>query len=125
MEKRTVAIIGASNDRRKFGNKAVRAYLAEQYRVYPVNLNEDRIEGLPVFRSVQEIPGDIDRVCLYLPPEKSAAVLDELAQKGISEVFFNPGTWNPEVIARAEALGLHAVKDCAIVDIGRSPAEFT
>lgn len=124
MAKQTVAIIGASNDRHKFGNKAVRAYLAEGYMVYPVNLNESRIEEQPVFRSLLEIPEDIGRVCLYLPPEKSLTILDEIVQKGVPEVFFNPGTSSPEVVSRAQALGLNAIHDCAIIDIGRSPTEF-
>jgi predicted CoA-binding protein len=51
---KTVAIIGASNDRRKYGNKAVRAYLQQGYSVYPVNPNELQIENLPVFKSIRD-----------------------------------------------------------------------
>src|SRR6267378_3140059 len=52
----TVAIIGASNNRTKFGNKAVRAFLRQGYTVFPVNPKETKIEGLPTFRSVREVP---------------------------------------------------------------------
>lgn len=124
MAKQTVAIVGASNDRHKFGNKAVRAYLAEGYIVYPVNLSESHIEGQPAFRSLLDIQDDIGRVCLYLQPEKSLTILDEIGRKGVSEVFFNPGTSSPEVISRAQTLGINAILDCAILYIGRSPTEF-
>ena len=50
MSVRTVAIVGASADRRKFGNKAVRAYLRQGWKVYPVNPNRDEIEGIRVLR---------------------------------------------------------------------------
>lgn len=52
-----VAVIGASRDREKFGNKAVRAYSAHGHRVFPINLHEKEIEGLPTLRSILDVPG--------------------------------------------------------------------
>ena len=65
---KTVAIIGASNNRTKFGNKAVRAFLRQGYRVFPVNPKETEIEGLPTFRSVREVPVRPNKISVYLPP---------------------------------------------------------
>ena len=53
----TVAVIGASQNPAKYGNRAVRAYLRRGWTVYPVNPNEPSVEGLPTFRSVTDIPG--------------------------------------------------------------------
>ena len=53
---KTIAIIGASVDRSKFGNKAVRVFLRQGYTVYPFNPKEERIEGLPVFKSIPDVP---------------------------------------------------------------------
>lgn len=64
--RRSVAIIGASNDRNKFGNKAVRAFKQQGFAVYPVNLTEKQIEGLPSFKSISDIPVRPDVVSVYL-----------------------------------------------------------
>lgn len=122
--RQTVAVIGASSDRRKYGNKCVRAYQAAGYRVFPINLHEDEIEGLSVHRTVGEVPERLDRVALYLPPPRTLKVLPEVAGKGASEVFFNPGTWDAAVIAEAERLAIPYRKACAIVALGMLPAQF-
>jgi predicted CoA-binding protein len=117
----TVAVIGASSARHKFGNKAVRAYLRQGWTVYPVNPREAVIEGLPTFPSVSAIPGPVDRASLYLPPEIGIDVLDEIQRKGIRELWVNPGAESDELIAKAERLGLEPVQACSIVDIGERP----
>ena len=72
---KTVAIIGASNDRNKFGNKAVPAFLQQNHGVYPVNLTESQIEGLPAFKSILDVPVRPDMVSVYLPPERLLNIL--------------------------------------------------
>ena len=117
----SVAIIGASNVREKFGNRAVRAYLRQGWTVYPVNPKETEIEGLPVFRSVTDIPGPVDRVSLYLPPEVGVKVLKDIRDKGVRELYVNPGAESDELMAEAERLGLEPIWACSIVDIGERP----
>jgi len=122
MTRPTIAIIGASNHKHKYGNRAVRAYLRQDYDVYPIHPHDTQIEGLPVYRSVRDLPVDrLDRVSLYLPPDKVLQVLDDIASKPVREVWLNPGTESPEVLARAEELGLPIVQACSIVAIGESP----
>ncbi len=112
---KTVAVIGASNDRRKFGNKAVRGYVAEGYRVIPVNPHETEIEGLRVYPSIVDIPDDVDVVSLYVTPTVSLTVLDDVAKRGIREVWLNPGTDTPAVVQRARALGIDPIVACSLV----------
>ncbi len=119
-----IAIIGASANRSKFGNKSVRAYLKQGFQVFPVNPSEETIEGIPVFRSVVDIPEDLDRVSVYLPPQVTLTVLDDIAKKGTKELFLNPGSESTEVIERARELGLEPVVACSIVDIGETPASY-
>ena len=121
---RTVAIIGASNDRRKFGNKAVRAFLKQGYTVYPVNLNESEIEGLPAFASIREVPVRPHMVSLYLPPPKVLEVLPDIAAKGCEELWLNPGTESDDVLAEAGRLGLNVIQACSIVAVGESPSRL-
>lgn len=120
----SVAVLGASQDRRKFGNKAVRAYLASGWRVYPVTPNAASVEGLPTYRTLDEIIGEIDAVTLYVPPAVGLDLLPAIAVRKPAEVWINPGAGNDELAARAEALGLHAKFGCSIRSLGRSPSEF-
>ena len=124
MEK-TIAIIGASADRGKYGNKAVRAYLRAGYRVFPVHPTATSIEGQPAYRSVLDIPlSELDRLSIYLPPAVLRPLLDEFAQKPAREVWFNPGADAPDLVERAKSLGMNAVVGCSIVDVGVSPYEL-
>ena len=119
--KQRVAVVGASTSRAKYGNRAVRAYRAAGWEVYPVHLTAAAIEGIPAFRSVLDLPEGLERATIYLPPEKTLQVLPDLAAKGVREVFLNPGAENAAVMARGQELGLVLVLACSIVDIGRSP----
>ena len=124
MHKPTVAVMGASNDRSKYSNKAVRAYLQQGYEVFPVNPKETQIEGLQVYRSVSDIPGGLDRITVYLPPAIGMKVIEEIAREGTRELFLNPGSESDELIEKAESLGLHPMVACSITDIGISPSQL-
>lgn len=120
----TVAVIGASNDKKKYSNKAIRAYLNQGYEVYPVNPRGGEIEGLTVYTSVTEIPADLDRVTVYLPPQLTLTVLEAVAEKGTKELFLNPGSESDDVVAKAKSLGLDPILACSIIDIGETPLDY-
>jgi uncharacterized protein len=121
---KTVAVIGASNDRHKFGNKALRAFARQGHTVYAINPNEKEVEGHKAYGSVLDVPGPIEMATIYVPPEIGVGIMDELARKQIREVWLNPGADGDEVVARAEALGLRVVQACSIIGIGDSPANY-
>ena len=118
---KTVAIIGASSNRAKYGNKALRAYERQGYRVIPINPNEVEVEGHRTFASVLDVPEPIDMATVYVPPAIGVRVLEDIAKKGIPEVWLNPGADEPDVVARARELGLQPVIACSIVGIGERP----
>jgi uncharacterized protein len=120
----TVAIIGASSDRAKFGNKAVRAFQHQSYTVYPVNPKETEIEGLAAFKSILDVPVRPKMVSVYLPPPLLLKVLPDIATKGCDQLWLNPGTESNEVLAEAERLGLNVIQGCSIVAIGMSPGRL-
>ena len=120
-----VAIVGASPDRRKFGNKSVRAHRQQGYDVYPVHPTAAEVEGLQAYPSLDELPvAQVDRVSLYVPPQVGLTLLESIAKLAPREVWLNPGTESPELIARAEELGLPVIQACSIVDLGVSPSQF-
>ena len=118
---KVVAVIGASNNRRKFGNRAVRAFREQGYNVVPINPHEAEIEGLKAYASVLDVPGPIDMASFYVPPEVGESVIGDVARKQIPEVWLNPGAESDKLIARARALAIKPIVACSIVAIGRNP----
>jgi predicted CoA-binding protein len=121
---KTVAVIGASSNRRKFGNKALRAFEHRGYTVIPINPNEAEVEGHRTYPSVLDVPGHIDMATVYIPAAPALTVMEQLAKKGVPEVWLNPGADDEAVVDRAEALGLNIVQACSIVGIGESPSRY-
>jgi predicted CoA-binding protein len=121
---KSVAIIGASNDRRKYGNKALRAFAARGYTVYPINPHEREIEGHRAFASVLDVPDAIDMATVYVRPEVGVRVMEELAVRKVPEVWLNPGADGPQVVSRADELGVRTIQACSIIGIGESPRSY-
>jgi predicted CoA-binding protein len=121
---KTVAVIGASSNRDKYGNKALRAFERQGFRVIAINPNEQEVEGHRTYASVLDVPDAIDMATVYVPPDVGVRVMEDLAKKGIPEVWLNPGADDPEVVDRARALGIKPIIACSIIGIGDSPARY-
>jgi len=121
---KTIAIVGASADRAKYGNKAVRAFRQGGWTVYPVNPSVPEVEGLQAYASIADIPGPIDLISMYVPPRAGKPMLATIAAKSPREFFLNPGSEDADLVREAEALGLHPIQACSIVNIGLRPDMF-
>ena len=121
---KTVAVVGASSDRQKFGNKALRAFKAEGYTVIPINPNEREVEGIATYPSVLNVPGTIDMATVYVQPDVAMQLLPEFEQKGIAEIWVNPGAESDELLSEARRRKLNVIAACSIIGIGRSPSSF-
>ena len=100
---KTVAVVGASSSRSKFGNKALRAFIEQGYRVLPINPNETEVEGLKTYGSVLDVIEPIDMATVYVQPDVTLRLLDEFQQKRIPEIWVNPGAEDDAVMAEAVA----------------------
>jgi uncharacterized protein len=121
---KVVAVIGASTNPRKFGNKALRAFRHQGYDVVPINPHASEVEGLKAYSSVLDVPYAIDMATFYVPPEIGEIIIEDVAAKQISEVWLNPGAESPALVARARALKLRPIVACSIVGIGENPDDF-
>jgi len=120
----SVAILGASARRAKFGNKAVRAFQRAGWQVHPVNPNASSVEGLATFASLEDLPERVDVLSIYLPPAVTMSLVDNIADAQPRVVWLNPGADAPEVAEAIERADLALVCQCSIVALGFSPAEF-
>lgn len=118
---KTVAVIGASSNRWKFGNRALRAFRAQGYHVIPIHPREREVEGETAYRSVLDVPGPIEMVSVYVPPEVGIGLLGEFAQKQVGEVWINPGAESEALLGEARRLHLNVIEACSILAIGEDP----
>lgn len=125
MSSPSIAVIGANQDPNRYSNKAVRAWKARGYAVYPVNPNESgEIEGLPIRASVREIKESVEEATLYVRPSIGIELLEELKEKGIKKVWVNPGAESMELLDKAYEMGLETVVACSIIGAGADPGEM-
>jgi len=121
---KTVAIVGASKDRAKFGNKAVRAFVQAGWTVYPVHPSEGEIEGLTAYPTLMHCPQPVTRISMYVPPAVTKKMLVDLMATAHDELFFNPGADGDGVIEAVKAMHLEPIQACSIRDIGLDPGDF-
>lgn len=118
-EHKSWAVVGATDNKEKFGYKILKALKNSGYTVYPVNPGYDTVAGEKCYKSVADIPFEVDCVDVVVAPVHALKAIDSCLEKGVSKIWFQPGTYNDEVIQKALAGGLDTVYDhCVLVELG-------
>ena len=114
------AVVGASTDRSKYGNKVLRAYLQADRQVYAVHPTANEIEGLPVYPALASIPGIVHGISIITPPPITEKIVAEAGALNIKNLWIQPGAENEQAIALAHSyqMNLIAGGDCLLVAIG-------
>src|SRR6187455_1111036 len=123
-QKQVVAVVGASRDRHKFGNKALRAFRDAGHTVIPINPHETEVEGQRAYGSVLDVPGPIDMATVYVQPDVALRLLDEFERKNIPEIWLNPGADDDDILAEARRRRLNVIAACSIIGVGKRPSEY-
>lgn len=105
----TFAVVGASKNREKYGNKVLRAYVQAGKRVYAINPRETEIEGLPCFPDLASLPEPVHGVSLVTPPAVTESVVAEAAAAGIKHVWMQPGAESDAAVQLAAQRGLNTI----------------
>jgi uncharacterized protein len=118
VERRTWAVVGASDNRAKFGNRIYRVLRERGYVVYPVNPTMETVEGDEAYPDVGSLPPGVEVLDIVIPPPRVPPVLDQAKAAGITRIWLQPGAESPEVLAHAAALGLEVIAGgpCAMVE---------
>lgn len=103
------AVVGASEDRTKFGNITLRELQKRGKQVYPVNPRASEVEGETCYPSLNALPEPVDRVLIVVPPKQGERVVKEAAEAGIEYVWFQPGAESDAALAFCEAHGMEAI----------------
>ena len=86
-----IALIGASNDKNKYGNKILLDLLSKNYNVVPINHKEDSIAGLKAYSKVQDLPSRPSIINFVVPPEVGLNITKELVEEGYNHFWYQPG----------------------------------
>lgn len=103
------AVVGASSDRDKYGNKVLRAYQQHGMEVYPINPRATEIEGLKAYASLAEVPVKLRAISVITPPAITLQIIEAAAAVGVRMVWMQPGAESIEAIRLAEALGMEVI----------------
>lgn len=120
LESGPYAVVGASTDRDKYGNKVLRCYMQHGKEVYPINPKEPEVEGLQAYVSLTALPVKPRGISIITPPAVTERVVREAAALGIRHLWMQPGAESPEAIQAAESLGLEVIAGgpCLLVVLG-------
>ncbi|NKB68000.1 MAG: CoA-binding protein [Candidatus Latescibacteria bacterium] len=119
---RRFAVVGASRNRAKFGNKVLRCYMRHGLTVYPVNPQAGQIEGLEAYPALADLPEPVERISVVTPPAITAGVVEEAAAAGVAQVWMQPGAESAAALRRANELGLAVIAGgpCLLVELGNA-----
>ena len=113
------AVIGASRDRAKYGNKVLRAYLQNDREVYPVNPNSKEVEGLDTFPDLASLPQAVYGISVITQPDVTLRIVEQAAELGIKNIWMQPGAESENAVQRAEQLGMNTIAGgpCVLVTL--------
>lgn len=114
------AVIGASANRQKFGNKVLRCYMQHNLRVIPVNPKESIIEGLSAIKDISSLPSDVKSISIITPPEVTEIIVEQAINKGIQNIWIQPGAESDRAILYClkKQINVIARGPCILVELG-------
>lgn len=120
LDKKVWAVVGATQNSSKFGNKIVKKLKEFGYDVYPVNPVYDEVEGLKCYKSLTDLPLKPDCVSVVVGPDKATAAVKEAKSLSIDHMWFQPGAFSEKTIDLAEELELKIVYyNCVLVELDK------
>ena len=114
------AVVGASTNRAKYGNKVLRVYQQNNMPVFPINPRAETIEGLPAYPDLAALPETPHGLSIITPPKITEQVVAQAIQLGIKHLWMQPGAESEAAVAAAEAAGISVIAGdaCVLVVLG-------
>ena len=112
---RSIAVVGVSGRRTKFGGSAFRELKKRGYEVFAVHPSMDMFEGVKCYRSLADLPVLPDCALVTIKPRAASPVVGQAVGRGIRTIWFQQGADFSEAAAQAERAGLKVVKGRCIL----------
>ena len=111
----SIALVGASNDPSKYGNKILLNLKSKGFNVIPVNTKEEEIDGSPVFKSVSDIKECPSIINFVVPPGVGIKITKDLVKKGYDNFWYQPGAESEEISNYLESKKKNYIDDQCIM----------
>jgi predicted CoA-binding protein len=115
MKHQNIVILGASENPDRYSYKAFQMLKQSGYAVIPVSPKLKELEGSLVAGSLKEIKEPVDTLTMYVSPEKSSQMTEEILSLKPRRVIFNPGSENPELREKLQKDGVRVIEACTLV----------
>lgn len=116
VSRRVWAVVGASQDRGKFGNRIYRSLRDAGYTVYPVNPRGGELEGAKVYPNLAALPETPEVIDLVVPPPVTEKVVKEAHQLGLDRIWMQPGAESEAAIRYCQDHAMQVIYNaCAMV----------
>lgn len=111
----SVAVVGATDNRNKYGNTIYRDLRDKGYPVFAVNPSRTTVEGDPCWPDLESLPERPTIVNVVVPPSRTLGVLDEMRRLGLNTVWVQPGAADRAVRTAVADGGFSALIDACIM----------
>ena len=115
LEKKVWAVVGANQNPEKYGNMIYRKLKAKGYETYAVNPMYEEIEGDTCYKDLSSLPKVPDVIDMVISPKRGKPIIEEAANLGVKYIWFQPGTYDEEVLELSKRLGIQTVQACVLV----------
>ena len=114
------AVVGASNNRNKYGNKVLRCYLQNNKKVYPIHFTEESIEGEKCYKKIEDLPAEVESLSIITPPPVTEEYVKKAIAKKIKNIWMQPGAESPKAIRDCLDNGINVIAGgpCILVRLG-------
>ncbi|GAB6108777.1 CoA-binding protein [Fusibacter bizertensis] len=120
LEQKKWAVVGATDNPDKFGNKIYKKLKKFGYEVYAVNPMYQVVDGDKCYNNLSELPVKVDCVDVVVNPERAIETLNEVMALKIENIWFQPGTFTPEIVETSEVAGVNTVYlNCVLVELDK------
>jgi predicted CoA-binding protein len=113
------AVVGASSNRQKFGNKVLRCYIQNKLKAYPINPNEQEVEGLKTVSTISDLPPEVQSISIITPPTVTEKIVKDAITQGIKNIWMQPGAESTKAIEDCKQHGINVIAGgpCILIDL--------
>lgn len=115
MGKKCFAVVGATDNTEKYGNRIVKNLKKRGYEVYPVNPNLEEVEGIKCYPDLYTLPCKVDVVDFVVPPRVTEAVLQDCEKLDLKSIWLQPGSESEAAIDYCHRHGMQVVHDVCVM----------
>jgi uncharacterized protein len=117
LQNKEIAVIGASADKKKFGNIVLRSLKERGFHVYPVNPGASNIEGIPCYPDIKSLPAIVKTAVFITKPEVTEIIVENICtEKTINGIWLQQGSESKKAIETAQNNGLNVISgECILM----------